>query len=304
MRLGVLRASSLTILGLAQIDEGFNVFAMPFFYDSSAELHHVMVALTPALEERLRAKGFVLLGWGDAGWLQVFSKQPVHTLAELKQLELYTSAGFDPMVQWYKANGFEPRPLAFGDVPAALATGLIEAVPITPVAALFLQWFEPRHDRVGISRWSATDSEKTERSVGADRGTLRAAGARIRSACVPRWRAGPPGGGGDAARTLTVSTPSDPVEWRAVGDLRGAARQPRPRPADRAVAERDAFGARGAPCADRGAEGASPRRLLGIACLLRGRCAACGRRCARLGPLRQHGTLWVDSAALAARDGR
>jgi TRAP-type C4-dicarboxylate transport system substrate-binding protein len=31
------QAASLTILGLAQIDDGFNVFAVPFFYDSYAE---------------------------------------------------------------------------------------------------------------------------------------------------------------------------------------------------------------------------------------------------------------------------
>jgi TRAP-type C4-dicarboxylate transport system substrate-binding protein len=250
MRLGVLQASSLTIIGLAQIDEGFNVFAIPFFYDSYAELHHVMAALTPALEERLRARGFVLLGWGDAGWLQVFSKKPVQTLAELKRLALYTSAGFDQMVQWYKANGFEPRPLAFGDVPAALATSLIEAVPITPAAALFLQWFRtaPYMIEVGISPLVGATliSQKTWNAVSeADRGTLRAAGARMQE----RLRAAVPEQDRLAVeemrrRGLTVATPSDPAEWRAVGDQFAKLMRGSYVPEalfDRAVAERDAF---------------------------------------------------------------
>lgn len=138
MRLGALQGAALTVLGLGQIDPAFNVFAIPFFYDSHAELQQVRAALTPELAERLLAKGFVLLGWGDAGWLQVFAKRTISSLPELKALPIYTSAGDDRMVQWYRANGFQARPLAFSDVPTALATGLVEAVPATPIAALLL----------------------------------------------------------------------------------------------------------------------------------------------------------------------
>jgi len=35
MRIGQLQAASLTVIGLAEIDAGFNVFAIPLFFDSS-----------------------------------------------------------------------------------------------------------------------------------------------------------------------------------------------------------------------------------------------------------------------------
>ena len=68
--------------------------------------------LTPILKQRVEQKGFVLVHWGHGGWLQVFSKQPVATVADLKKAKLYTSAGDDTMTQWYKANGFQPRAMA------------------------------------------------------------------------------------------------------------------------------------------------------------------------------------------------
>jgi len=92
------------------------------------------------LRQRAEAKGFVLVHWGHAGWLQIFSKRPVQTLADLKGLKLFTSAGDDRMTQWYKANGFQPRAMAMTDILTGLSTGMIEAMPSTPLASMAYQW--------------------------------------------------------------------------------------------------------------------------------------------------------------------
>ena len=140
MRLDALQAASLTVVGLAQIDPAFNVFNVPFFFNSYDELNAVTEALTPTLRQRVDARGFVLLNWGHGGWLQVFSKKPVKTIADLKALKLYTSAGDDRMTQFYKANGYTPRAMAMTDVLTGLTTGMIEGLPTPPVAALAFQW--------------------------------------------------------------------------------------------------------------------------------------------------------------------
>ena len=95
------------------------------------------------LEKRLEAKGFKLLAWGSAGWVQLFSKKPLTTLADIKAAKLFTSQGDERMVQWYKANGFRPVALAAGDIPAQLklTTGMIDAAPSPPYPALLLQIF-------------------------------------------------------------------------------------------------------------------------------------------------------------------
>jgi TRAP-type C4-dicarboxylate transport system substrate-binding protein len=70
----------------------------------------------------------------------VFSKQPIATLPELKKARLWTSAGGDEMTQWYKANGFNPSALAMTDILMGLTTGMIDALPTPPIAAMAFQW--------------------------------------------------------------------------------------------------------------------------------------------------------------------
>ena len=145
MRPGIdtLQASFLTAAGLAELDESFNVLAMPFFFESDEEEIAVERKLTPVLEQKLQAKGFHLLGFGTGGWVQVFSKKPLRTLADVKNAKLFTSKGVESWVQWYVSNGFHPVALLPADIPTQLklSTGLIDTAPSPPYLALSLQIF-------------------------------------------------------------------------------------------------------------------------------------------------------------------
>jgi TRAP-type transport system periplasmic protein len=140
MRLDALQAASLSAVGLGTIDASFNVFDIPFFFDSYDELNYVTEKLTPEIRKRTEARGFVLLNWGQLGWAQVFTKKPVQTVEDLKGVKLWTSAGNDKMVQWFKANGFQPRAMAMTDIMTGLSTGMIDGMPSTPLTALMFQW--------------------------------------------------------------------------------------------------------------------------------------------------------------------
>ena len=150
MRLDALQAAALTGVGLGSIDSAFNVFDVPFFFESYDELNAVTAALTPTLSKRLEAKGYVLVNWGNGGWTQIFTKKPVKTVDELKKSKLWTSAGNDRMVQWFKSNGFEPRAMAMTDIMTGLTTGMVEAVPTTPIAALGYQWYKQTPNMLDI----------------------------------------------------------------------------------------------------------------------------------------------------------
>ena len=141
MRLDALQAAAFTAVGLGSIDASFNVFDLPFFFVSYDELNYVTEKLTPTIRKRVEAKGFVLLNWGHGGWTQVFTKRPVQSVADLKSIKLFTSAGNDRMVQWFKANGFQPRAMAMTDIMTGLTTGMIEGLPTPPLAALLFQWY-------------------------------------------------------------------------------------------------------------------------------------------------------------------
>jgi TRAP-type C4-dicarboxylate transport system substrate-binding protein len=145
MRPGIdtLQASFLTVAGLGELDESFNVFAMPFFLETPDEEMAVEQKLTPLLEQKLQARGFHLLCWGTGGWVELFSKKPLHSLADVKAAKLFTSKGSDKWVQWYVANGFHPVALLPSDIPPQLklSTGLIDTAPFPAYPALNLQIF-------------------------------------------------------------------------------------------------------------------------------------------------------------------
>ena len=138
-----LQAATLMVAGLAELDDGFNVFGIPFFFESDAELVHVQQKLTPLLEQKLAAKKLHLINWGNGGWVRMFSKNPVKTVADLKAAKLYTTEGDARWVSWYAANGFNAVPLAPGEIPKQLKlpTGSINAAPMPPVYAVALQVF-------------------------------------------------------------------------------------------------------------------------------------------------------------------
>ena len=132
-------ASLLTATGLADVDPAFNVFGIPFFFQSDEEEQYVRGKLEPTLAGRLEAKKFHLLAWGQGGWVQLFSTVPVKTLDDVKHVKLFTSAGDPAMVNWYTSNGFNPVALESTGIATGLATGMIQATPMPPYGAVATQ---------------------------------------------------------------------------------------------------------------------------------------------------------------------
>lgn len=141
MRVGQIQAAALTAVGLADIDRSVSALQIPMMFDSYAELDSVREALRPELEKGLKKKGFVVLNWGDAGWVHFFGTEPISTPEDLKKRKLFVWAGDSSAVDLWKAAGFNPVPLAATDILPALQTGLIDAFDTTPLLALASQWF-------------------------------------------------------------------------------------------------------------------------------------------------------------------
>lgn len=140
---GTLQAVFLMPAGLAEVDDAFNVLSLPFFMETPAEEAAVEKALTPVIEQRLQANGYHLLCWGSGGWVQLFSKRPLSTLAEVKAAKLYLSKGkgAEEWGAWYVRNGFHPVALTPAEIPGALkvANGQIDTAPYPPYLALSMQ---------------------------------------------------------------------------------------------------------------------------------------------------------------------
>lgn len=149
MRIGQIHAAALSVTGLIAIDDGFEIFQIPFFFESWDELYYVLGKLQPELEKRLEAKGYVFLQWGHGGWVHMFSRQPVRSLPDLQKQKIFTWAGNDMMVELWRRAQFQPVALAATDILTGLQTGMIDVIPTPPLAALTLQWFRTTPNMLG-----------------------------------------------------------------------------------------------------------------------------------------------------------
>jgi TRAP-type C4-dicarboxylate transport system substrate-binding protein len=141
MRLGTLNASLLSGAGLTDIDRSVLSLQVPLVYASYRELDCTIEQLSPRIEKQLAAKGFILLGWSDAGWAHFFTKSPVRTPDDMKKLKMFVWAGDDRYTELWKKAGFNPVPLPSTEISTALQTGLVNAVTSTVQGVVLLQWY-------------------------------------------------------------------------------------------------------------------------------------------------------------------
>jgi TRAP-type C4-dicarboxylate transport system substrate-binding protein len=141
MRVGQLDGSMLTVVGLSEIDPSVAALQfMPMMFRSWEEVDHVRERLAPDLEAKLAAKGFAVLFWGEAGWVQFFTKERIALPDEYKRARIFVWAGDSAQIGLMKSLGYQPVPLPITDILPGLETGMIDAVPVAPLWALVGQF--------------------------------------------------------------------------------------------------------------------------------------------------------------------
>src|SRR5579864_3529 len=141
IRIKKLQAVALSGAGLSGIDAAVSALQVPMMLSSYEELDYVRDKISPRLEKGLADRGFIVLNWGDAGWVHFFTKQPAMHPDEIRKLKLCVLQGDNSTFQLYKINGFNPVALAATDILTGLQTGLIDAFQSPPLFALSNQWF-------------------------------------------------------------------------------------------------------------------------------------------------------------------
>lgn len=140
MRVGQLDVSMLTVVGLTEIDPSVAALQyMPMMFRSWEELDHVREKLRPELEAKLAARGFVVLIWGEGGWVQFFTKEPILNPEEFKRARIFAWSGDIAQAGVMKSLGYQPVPIPLADIMPALETGMVDTVPIAPLWALIGQ---------------------------------------------------------------------------------------------------------------------------------------------------------------------
>ena len=140
MRIGQLQGALLSVVGLREIEPTIAALqAMPLMFKSWEEVDYVREKMRPSMEKKFLDKGFVVLGWGDAGWVRFFSKESAFRPDDYKKMKFFAWGNELEQQEIMKALGYTPVPLETGDILPAIQTGMINAVPSTPYVALATQ---------------------------------------------------------------------------------------------------------------------------------------------------------------------
>lgn len=140
MRIGQLQGGLLSVVGLREIEPGIAALqTMPLMFRSWDEVDYVREKMRPAMEKKFFDKGFVVLAWGDAGWVRFFSKEAALHPDDYKKMKFFAWGSEVEQQEIMKTLGYTPVPLETGDILPAIQTGMITAVPSTPYFALATQ---------------------------------------------------------------------------------------------------------------------------------------------------------------------
>ena len=140
MKTGLIHASAVTSVGLAAIEPDVIAFQLPYLFRSYKELDCVRDKMRPELDAKFAAKGYKIVGWGDIGYLYVFSNEEVHAPKDLGKVKLWSWTEDPITAQIAEVVGASTVPLAVPDVLPSLSTGVINAFSSSPYATLVLGW--------------------------------------------------------------------------------------------------------------------------------------------------------------------
>lgn len=152
MRIGQLQGGLLSVVGLREIEPSIAALQnMPMMFKSWDEVDYVREKMRPAMEKKFLEKGFVVLAWGDAGWVRFFSKEPAFAPNDFKKMKFFAWGAEADQQEIMKSLGYTPVPLETADILPAIQTGMINAVPSTPYFALATQIYTTANNMLDMN---------------------------------------------------------------------------------------------------------------------------------------------------------
>ncbi len=142
MRIGQLQGALISVVGLRDIEPSIAALQnLPLLFRSWEEIDYVRDKMRTGMEKRFLDKGFVVVGWGDAGWVRFFSKEAAFSPNDFKSRKFFAWGSEPEQQAIMKSLGYTPVALETGDALAAIQTGMIDVLPSTPYFALASQVF-------------------------------------------------------------------------------------------------------------------------------------------------------------------
>jgi len=151
LRSNQIQAAVLTSMGLNSITPEVMALSYPFLVRNDAELTEVLRVIKPDLDARMQRSGFVTLAWARAGWVKIFSRNPVIAPDDLRRVRLASSPDEQQMIDAFRTLNYQIVPTHLTDSLTALQSSRIDALYISPVFVAGNQLFGIANNMTSIN---------------------------------------------------------------------------------------------------------------------------------------------------------
>ncbi len=141
MKVGALDGMVVSTMGLNKISNDLFVLSLPFLIRDEEELDFVLEKIDVTYNEIMTDKGYKLVGLTKAGWMNIFSRDPVFYPADLENQKLGFTSGEVVLTKILKDLGFHIVPSDSIDWLSSLQSGRSDALLLSSLLATAYQIF-------------------------------------------------------------------------------------------------------------------------------------------------------------------
>lgn len=155
-QLGSVDITTITSAVTANFVPGFHIFSLPFLFTDPDHLFRVMDSyIGDKLAIDLLEAGFIKLGYVYGGARDLYSREPIRNLEDLKGKKIRTMQNAILLDTW-NALGAIATPIPWGDVYLSLSQGVVDGAEGTGVSYRSMRFYDssPYYTKVNyVSSW-------------------------------------------------------------------------------------------------------------------------------------------------------
>ena len=142
LKRGQLDGAAVTAIGLSQINPEALVLQMPGVFKNEAAIDRVRsnTSVIDAFDKSFDKKGYKLLGWGEYGWIHLFTKKKISSIDDIKKEKVWQWTEDKIVGHILKRLGISGTPRSLPEVYPALGSGALTVVFNTMYGAMAMQW--------------------------------------------------------------------------------------------------------------------------------------------------------------------
>ncbi len=142
IKIGQLHGGALAGGSLIKANPNYSIYALLLTYKDQGEINHIRKTIDPIIKKGFEKGGVIILGMAESGFVySMSSKQATPNVHLLRQQKVWAPSNDKTGQETLRSFGVTAIPLPYGDVLAALQTGLIDTVAMSPIGAIALQWY-------------------------------------------------------------------------------------------------------------------------------------------------------------------